>query len=317
VVTTNGKVIKGTWQTDGETLSLTGETATYSVKRTNLGAVKGVPAGQRFSVRLIEQLSSRTTHEGAIVKAFSITPVVVGGEILIPAGSTFEGKVVQANNVGWGFKHETASLTIDWTKATLVDGRELAMDARVYQVENAQEAVKPGGKIQGIRSTGTPGYTVENGVLTFAGIDPVAYVFATASGSAVLGFAEPEILYHAGTDLILENQLPLLTSQAYAPTVLPAADTVEAKTTLQAFVKTLPYRTMTKGSHKPSDLTNLVFVGSPAALQRAFAAAGWLPTDDLTAGTTFRTIKTLSGNQTYTQAPMSVLYWMSGTRCLR
>ena len=303
----DGKALKGTWHTDGETLMLKCAPAPYSVKVTDLKVVKGVPAGKLFSVRLIDELSSTKTHQGAIVRAVSITPVVVDGEILIPAGSQLEGKVVEANSVGWGFKHETASLTVDWTKATLADGRELPITARVFQVENAQEAVKDNGKIQGIRSTGTPGYTAENAVLTFAGIDPVAYVFAESAGSGVLGFAEPEILYNAGTEVVLENERPLLTSQAYAPTVLPAATSEEQKAQLQAFVKTLPYRTATKGSNKPSDVTNLVFVGSPEALERAFAAAGWLPTDELNAASTFQTIKTVSGNSKYTQAPMSVL----------
>jgi hypothetical protein len=99
----------------------------------------------------------------------------------------------------------------------------------------------------------------------------------------------------------------LLTSQAYPPTVEPAARTVEAEVELQTSVKTLPYRTKTQGSNKDSDITNLVFIGSAAGLERAFKAAGWMPTEDLTAGSTFRTIKTLSGNQTYTQAPMSIL----------
>jgi hypothetical protein len=89
--------------------------------------------------------------------------------------------------------------------------------------------------------------------------------------------------------------------------VLPAAQTAQEQQQLQSFVKTLPFRTATKGSNKPSDLTNLVFVGSPEALDRAFTAAGWLPTDELNAGSTFKTIKTVSGNSTYTQAPMSVL----------
>ena len=308
-ITRDGALIKGTWQTDGQVLQLQSEkqTVVYSVPWADLETLKGVPAGKRFGVRLLQQLSSRTTHKGDIVKAVSITPVVISGEILIPAGSNFEGKVVQANSTGWGFKHETASLTIDWTKVTLQDGRELTIDARVFQVENAQENVVGNGKIQGIRSTGTPGNTAKNGVLAFAGIDPIAYIFASSSGSAVLGFAEPEILYPGGTELILENVRPLLTSQAYPPSVLPAAKTPEQQAELQAFVQTLPYRTRTKGGNKVSDLTNLVFVGSASGLERAFKAAGWLPAEDLTAGSTFRTIKTLSGNQTYTQAPMSIL----------
>jgi hypothetical protein len=303
----DGSLRAATWRTDGETLNLTGPSANYTVPVRELQPVKGVPAGWRFSIRLTQELSSYKVREGDLIHAVSITPVVVDGEILIPSGSNLEGKVGQANRVGWGFHHETASLTIDWNKATLADGRVLEIDARVFQVENAQEKVTDKGKIQGIRSTGTIGNSVENGVLTFAGIDPIAYVFATASGSAVLGFAEPEILYHAGTEMILENVRPLVTDQVYPPSIHPDADTPADREKLQAFVKELPFRTRTKGSNKVSDLTNLVFVGSPAALQRAFTAAGWQPTDDLYAASTFRTVKTLAGNQTYTQAPMSVL----------
>jgi hypothetical protein len=305
----DGVVHKATWQTDGRVLQLQAatKTAAYSVPWAELETVAGVPAGKRFVVRLVSKLSSLTTHEGDTVKALSITPVVVNGEILIPSASTFEGKVVQANNTGLGFKHETASLTIDWTKATAPDGREFNIRMRVFQVENAQESVTDKGKIQGIRSTGTPGRSAQNGVLTFAGIDPVAYVFASAAGSGVLGFAEPEILYNAGTELILENITPLLTSHAYPPTVQPSADTAPEQEELQSFVRKLPFLTKTKGSNKDSDVTNLVFVGSAAGLERAFRAAGWLPSEELTAGSTFRTIKTLSGNQTYTQAPMSIL----------
>jgi hypothetical protein len=303
----DGSIHKGVWQTDGATITLNVENIKLSILQASLQPVKGVPAGTRFSARLLQPLSSRTAKEGMVIKAISITPIVIDGDILIPGGSAIDGTVTKANGVGWGFKHETASLSIDWNHATLADGRTLPITARVFQVENAQEAVKANGKIQGIRSTGTPGHSVENGVLTFAGIDPIAYIFAAASGSAVLGFAEPEILYNAGTELVLEYTKPLITSQAYPPSVLPSARTTAERQQLQSFVKTIPFRTKTKTSNKVSDLTNLIFFGSPDALHRAFTAAGWLPSDDLNSASTFRTLKTLGGNQTYTQAPMSVL----------
>ncbi len=306
-ITNDGAVHQGRWQTDGATLSLTVDNATRSIPLSSLESVEGVPAATRFSVRLLQPLSSRTAKAGDILKAVSITPNVIDGKILVPEGSAIEGTVIQANTTGWGFTHETASLTIDWNRATLPDGRVLPITTRVFQVENAQEKTGSNGKIQGIRSTATPGNSAENGVLTFAGIDPIAYIFASASGSAVLGFAEPEILYNAGTELILEYTRPLITAQSYPPSVPPSATTAEARQQLQDYVKTLPFRTRTKGSSKVSDLTNLVFLSDPEALRRAFLAAGWLPTDDLNSTSTFRTLKTLSGNQTYTQAPMSIL----------
>lgn len=54
-------------------------------------------------------------------------------------------------------------------------------------------------------------------------------------------------------------------------------------------------------------MTNLAFIGSFDAVQRAFHAAGWLSTDVLTASTAFQTMKAIGGNEVYSQAPMSVL----------
>ena len=307
VTSNDGSIRQARWQTDGKTIGLTLEKTAISIPQLSLDPVKGVPAGTRFAVRLLQPLSSHTAKEGMIVPAVTITPIVIDGAVLIPAGSAIEGRVTKANSTGWGFRHETASLTVDWREVKLADGRTLPITARVYQVENAQEKVTPSGKIQGIRSTGTLGHSAESKVLTFAGIDPIAYIFASASGSAVLGFAEPEILYNAGTELVLENLRPLITAQTYAPSTSPMTTTGAERERLQDFVRTLTFRTRTQTSNKESDLTNLVFLGDPESLHRAFTAAGWLPADDLNSSSTFRTLKTLSGNQIYTQAPMSVL----------
>lgn len=306
-VTRDGVIHQGRWHSDGITLNLHTGASTFTVAQSALEKVEGVPAKTRLAVRLLQPLSSRTAKEGAVVHAISIEPLVVDSEIFLPEGSRIDGTITDARDVGWGFKHETAALTLLWNRATAPDGHTIPLDARIFEVENSQEKVTKKGAIQGIRSTGTPGHSGENAVLSLAGIDPIAYIFASAAGSGVLGFAEPEILYNSGTELILELQKPVLTSETYPFSIRPAAGSETQRQQLQAFVKTLPFRTRTKGSNKPSDITNLVFIGTPQALHRAFLAAGWQTSDALTAASTFRTLKTLSGNQTYTQAPMSVL----------
>ena len=303
----DGVIHQGRWHTDGTTIHLQTKTSNLLLLQSSLHKIDGVPAGTRFSIRLLQPLSSRKAKEGMTVKAVSIEPLVVDGNILIPQGSAIEGTVTKAHGVGWGFKHETAALTIEWTHATTPDGHVLTMDARIFEVENSQEKVNSTGTIKGIRSTGTSGHSAENRVLSFAGIDPIAYIFASASGSAVLGFAEPEILYDAGTELIIEYVKPLVTSQTYPFSVRPSATSAADRAHLQSFVKTIPYRTRTKTGNKVSDITNLIFIGSPTALRRAFTAARWYPSDELDAASAFRTLKTLSGNEAYTQAPMSVL----------
>ena len=309
-LTTNqaGQVERGRWLTDGSAFDVTSAQGPPQVYRlADLHSVSGVPATSRLTLRLLQPLSSRTAKEGTDVKAVLISPGVFDSAILLPQGSEFDGKVTAVHGVGLAIKHETAALTVHFDSAKLPDGRVLAMNARISKIENSQEKVTKDGKIQGIRSTGTIGHSAENQIASLAQIDPVLYIFTATAGPAVLGFAEPEILYNAGTEFDIEFNKPLITAQKYEPRVPRLVPSGEQATELAAMVKSLDFRTRTETTHKPSDLTNLVFIGKPDALRRAFDAAGWEPADELTSAATFQTVKTLTGNQTYKQAPMSML----------
>ena len=303
-----GQVDRGRWITAGSAFQITSAKGVKTVwPEAELHAVTGIPASDRITVRLLQPLSSRTAKVGMEVRAVSITPALFHGSILIPQGSEFSGKIVEAHGVGWGIKHESAALTVHFDMVKLPEDRTLTINARVYKVENSREDVTGKGKIQGIRSTGTLGNSAENKISSLAQIDPIAYIFLGASGPAVLGFAEPEILYSAGTELTIEFQTPVITSQTYKSRVPHVELKGEQLSEFNAMVKGLPYRTKTQGTNKVSDITNLIFIGKPSSLRRAFDAAGWVPSDQLNAASTFQTVKTLSGNQNYTQAPMSTL----------
>ena len=69
----------------------------------------------------------------------------------------------------------------------------------------------------------------------------------------------------------------------------------------------LPFRTYTKKGHIPFDITNLIFIGSARAVERAFAASDWVQVDSLTAESTYATIRSVAENQGYKSAPMSTL----------
>jgi len=309
-LTTNqlGEEERGRWLTDGSAFHVvSAQGAKRSFRLADLQTVRGVPATSRLTLRLLQPLSSRTAKEGLEVKAVLISPGVFDGDILLPQGSEFDGKVTAAHGVGLAIKHETAAVTLHFDSAKLPDGRVLPLDARISKIENSQESVNKDGKIQGIRSTGTIGHSAENQIASLAQIDPVLYIFTATAGPAVLGFAEPEILYNAGTELDIEFNKPLITAQKYEPRVPHMAPSGAQATQLDAMIKSLPFRTRTETTHKLSDLTNLIFIGHPDALRRAFEAAGWEPADELTSAATFQTVKTLTGNQTYKQAPMSML----------
>jgi LssY C-terminus len=304
----SGEVERGRWITNGAEFHVTSPKGTETVWRlAELEPVTGVPATSRLTVRLLEPLSSRTAKEGTVVKAVLISPGVFDSAILLPQGSEFDGKVTAAHGVGLAVKHETAALTVHFEQVKLPNGRILQVDARIFKIENSREEVTKSGKIQGIRSTGTIGHSAENQIASLAQIDPIAYIFTGTAGPAVLGFSEPEILYNAGTELDIEFNKPVITAEKYDPRVPRLTLSPEQAAEFNTMVKNLPFRTRTEQAHIPSDITNLIFIGKPDSLRRAFEAAGWTTSDQLTAAATFQTVKTLTGNQTYTQAPMSML----------
>ncbi len=55
-----------------------------------------------------------------------------------------EGKVVSVRKVGWGIRHETAALQIQFDRAIPSEGSPVAMSAAVVEVENAREQVSKG-----------------------------------------------------------------------------------------------------------------------------------------------------------------------------
>jgi hypothetical protein len=122
--------------------------------------------------------------------------------------------------------------------------------------------------------------------------------------SAVYGLSlRREILFPAGTDLQV---------QVVRPSMLKTRDTwsgwpvilVDAK--LQALVTAAPTRVYTK-DNKPSDITNLMFIGSQQQLEAAFQEAGWFETDSLNMGSALKTVQATIRSAGYTQAPVSLL----------
>ena len=308
MVAPDGQYHEAVWRTNGEAMIVT-DTDGKELRwpRESLAPVSGIPTGTRLVVRLLQPLASEKTKEGDAVEAVLISPATIDNAILIPQGTIFSGKVTTVHRVGWGFRRETAGLTIEFDTARLTDGTELHIDTSLDSVENSRESVNDKGMIQGVRATGTAAHSAEKKVASVASIDPIAYLFSNVSARAVLGFADPEIRYPAGTEVLVQFIAPAVTAKTYPRTVPEFPNSEEDQEKMIRMVRALPFRTATKGSNKPSDITNLVFIGPPDGLRRAFKAAGWVVVDQLNAGSTFMTLKTVGGNQVYNEAPMSTL----------
>ncbi|MEO6965079.1 MAG: LssY C-terminal domain-containing protein [Acidobacteriaceae bacterium] len=271
------------------------------------GAAETLPAGTTLEVRLEQPISSYSTKKGAKISCILITPVEQDGKIVLPLRTTIDGTVVEIRKVGLGFVHETAQVDLVLKQIVLADGRIIPLESRMTQVENARERVDKEGRIDGIRSSSTLGHRTAGIMGTLAFGDPIAAIFANAASSSVLRFSEPEISFPAGTEMTAQLTSAIEVPAEPVKPVPPIADSAAEKTNLGSLVRKLPFRTYTDGSHIPSDLTNLIFIGSAGAIERAFAASGWEPVDELTAQTAYTTVRSIAENQGYRRAPMSTL----------
>jgi hypothetical protein len=268
---------------------------------------ESVSVGTRLEIRLKQPISSYATKKGARISGVLIAPLTEGGEMLLPLGTTVEGSVIEVRKVGLGVVHETARLQLQFDRVVLSDGEGVPLQCRITEVENARESVDAQGRIQGIRSTGTLSNRASGVLGSLAFGDPIAAIFTTAASASVLRFSEPEISLPAGTELIAELTAPIVLPKVDPIPVPPIAATAEEKKNLTDLVEELPFRTYTDKSHIPSDITNLIFIGSADAVERAFAASDWVQVDSLTAESTYATIRSVAENQGYKSAPMSTL----------
>ncbi|MDQ1693636.1 MAG: hypothetical protein QOH85_1171 [Acidobacteriaceae bacterium] len=267
-----------------------------------------LPTGTPLEIRIEQPISSYSTPAGTKISGVLIAPVNEGGSILVPLGTTIEGSVIGVRKVGLGLAHETAEIELQFDRLVLSDGTVVPVRVRITQVENARESINKKGRIQGIRSTSTLSNRTSGIVGSLSFGDPIAAIFATAGSASVLRFSEPEIALPAGTELLAQLAVPVDLPGTEAQTVAPIVTTADERQQLGQMVHRLPFRTFTEGKKElPSDFTNLAFIGSATALERAFAAAGWVIVDTLTAESTYGTIRSVAENQGYRRAPMSIL----------
>jgi hypothetical protein len=59
-----------------------------------------IPAGTRVSVRLAQTLDTRYNRQGTLFSATLAEPILVGGSVVVPRGTPFEGMIVESKNSG-------------------------------------------------------------------------------------------------------------------------------------------------------------------------------------------------------------------------
>lgn len=267
-----------------------------------LGAT--LPAGAEIEIRLKTKIATDTSKPVDAIEAVVIAPVSDEGRVVIPAGSKVLGSVLSVHQSAMPGAH--ATLDLEFTGLQRPSEDSIKISARVSDVDNARETVSAKGVIQGGGRTmwhrgdkEEPDPEEESGTVTAVGrriTGSVKEVFSHTTKAT--------ISYLPGCEMTIKLRMPLdIADLANPPTVPP----IGQASALSALVNAQPFRARAQKPPKPSDMTNLMFLGSREQVEKAFKDAGWAEAAHLNVKTGLETFGAIATHRSYDQAPMSVL----------
>ena len=264
-----------------------------------------LPAGQSLWIRLASPISTYTATVGEPVHAILTQDVACDDDVVLPMGTPIEGVVQSKRKVGWGIRHETAALEIEFNRAIVEPGSPIQISARIEEVENAREQVK-NGVIQGVMSSDTFQGRINSRLIHLPTWNPYSDLGLIIYKATFPIFPEPEIYYPAGTDMRLKMRAPVSSLPTLVRITPSTASTLTDSWQLDALVGQLPQRSTTRKS-VDADMVNLVFLGSQDQVQAAFREAGWRNSDPASKRAFLHNFYALLNNSGYAQQPMMTL----------
>jgi hypothetical protein len=269
-----------------------------------LAAALQVPAGTEIQARLKSKVSTQNAKMKDPVEAVVIAPVLVNGQFAIPAGAILRGTVDKASQSVKS--DERSTLVIGFTELE-IDGAKTKIGARVSAVENARESVDEQGQITGIIASETISGQLDAGLGKLADKASGFAGILSSVKNAVLKTPESDITYDAGVDFTLKLSAPLEFSASSGPGLASKLAPITDENALADLVVKQPFQTWAQKPSKPSDITNLMLIGSAEQVQQAFLAAGWSNAAALSTQAKFETFKAIAEQRGYKEAPVSVL----------
>ncbi len=263
-----------------------------------------IPAGTELSLRLKSKVSTATSRTGDAVEAILIAPVVAGGSFVLPAGALVKGTVSHVKPSPG--PDDRAELGLKFTSLE-AGSSKLNLSGQMADVENARESVDAtSGLILGILASQTISARLESGIGRVA--DKYAGLASVLEGvrGGVMGRTVGEITYEPGVEFGYKLTAPLKVDKPpadAAPKLEPVAD----EDALLAAVQKQPFRTMSETPSKPSDITNLMFIGAEEQLRGIFTDAGWSTAAELSAQSKLETFRAIAELRSYKEAPVSIL----------
>ncbi|MFB3826781.1 MAG: LssY C-terminal domain-containing protein [Bryobacteraceae bacterium] len=259
-----------------------------------------LPTGAEMHVRLKTKIASDTSRAKDPVEAVVIAPVVAGGEFAVPAGAIVRGVVTEALPVTDPNKRAVIGLAFQEMET---GGKKLKMSATITKVDNARESVAEGGRIAGILPSETLTARMDAGIgMVGQRFAALASVLGAAKG-AFFKETQPEIVYEPGVEFTIMLTAPLEVPAASPP----ALDPVTGEEDLIEIAVKQPFQTVAQNPPKPSDITNLMYIGTEEQVRKAFAEAGWSGAAALSGQSKLETFRAIVEERGYKEAPVSIL----------
>ncbi len=266
-----------------------------------------VPAGTEIQLRLTTEASSEKAS-GTPVSAVVLAPVFVNGAPAVAAGTRVLGNTADASAyraASEGTAEQPATLRLQFTRIQGAGQRPKPLICEVEGVDNARESVDGSGLITGIAQSKTFEAQIDKGINKLASqYEQFAQILTGVKG-ALVKQVDASIDYKPGVELTVKLTRPLEWNGA-GTGGLPAA--IAPADALVSLVNAEPFRTVAQNPPKPSDLTNVMLIGTAEQIEAAFREAGWVPAEALSRSSKMETARALIEDRGYSEAPMSILF---------
>lgn len=265
-----------------------------------------VPSGTTVDIRLTAEVSS-DQPSGHPVEGVVLTPVLVGDSIVIPQGTKITGETADAaayKAPADGAAERPATLRLNFTKIQDSAGKAKPLSSALFGVENARESIDSSGLITGIKASDTYEGQIDRGLDKLGGRYADFAQILTGVKGAFIKKVDPSIDYKPGVDI----QIKLTKSLDWKPSQNPQiAGPISPAQELETLANTLPFRTYALKPPDPSDMTNVMLLGTAEQVNGAFRTSGWIAADALSQNSKMETARAIIENRGYSEAPMSIL----------
>jgi len=264
-------------------------------------------AGTELQVRLLSEASSQLPS-GQPVSAIVIVPVFLNGAPVLSAGATLSGMtadVTPFRAANADSAAQSATLRLNFAQIQDHAGHVKPISCVVEALDNARETVDSSGLILGIDPSQTYEAQLDKVISKLESHSSGLAQLLSGVESAFVKQVDADIDYKSGVEMTLKLTAPLDWMEP-ATARMPAPITPVAA--LASTVNRAPFRTVAQNPPEPSDIANIMLIGTADQIQAAFQTAGWFAAAALSRSSKMETARALIEDRGYSEAPMSILY---------